>query len=153
LYSTLRKKPETRPYLGLLAAREVFIGTGWAIDLAKSRQPKKGDKYHKLASGSVAMAGLTANNYSERAMKVTAGLAIAVNGLLAYDYLKGWTHPERNIILETGVAEVPGFYEPRKAMHSLLSNVLQLEPGLPPLQLEPAISEPVTDAIFTEGYS
>ena len=130
LASSYRKHPAARPYLGLLAAREAFVATGWITDLIRSNQPKKGDDYHKLASGSVAVACLAANHGGEKAMKVASVAAIAVNGMLAYDYFKGWTNPDRNVILETGVAEVPGFYEPRRVVSELFRPMLpQLEAG------------------------
>ncbi len=73
LASTYRKIPKARPFIGLLAAREAFVASDWAIDLAKSRQPKKGDNFHKLPSLSIAAFGVAANHGSERAMRVTGG--------------------------------------------------------------------------------
>lgn len=151
LYSTLRHRPETRPWLGLLAAREVFVGSGWVVDLMTSQQPKKGDNYHKLASASVAAASVAANHYGGRVMKSTAVTATVMNGMLAYDYFQGWTQPDRNTILDTGVAEVPGFYEPRMAMQRLVSGQLQLTAGNAPAQIEASSSEPYIDSSCVES--
>jgi hypothetical protein len=119
LVSIWRKKPEARPYVAALAVREVFVGAGWAIDLATTKQVKKGDNLHKLASVSIAAFAMSATGESKTAMKITGAAAIGVNAVLAHDYYKGWTQPERNVILDTGVAEVPGFYEAREAVRSL----------------------------------
>jgi hypothetical protein len=139
LVSLYKKKPEARPYVGALAIREAFVGLGWAIDLAKTRQVKKGDDLHKLASGSIAAFSIAATSNSKSALRVTGLLAIGVNAVLAHDYYKGWTHPERNTILDTGVMEVPGFYEARN-VGKLNNSLPQLMPGnggssVPPLEL------------------
>jgi hypothetical protein len=117
-----RKRPETRPYVAALAVREIFVGSGWAMDLGRSRQVKKGDDLHKLASGSIAAFAVAATSENKTAMQLTGAAAIGINSVLAYDYYKGWTQPERNVMLDTGVAEVPGFYEARQALRSLRYN-------------------------------
>jgi hypothetical protein len=119
LVSLWRERPRSRPYVAALAVREVFVGAGWAADLAKSRQVKQGDIFQKVASGSIAVFALAATGESQLALRVAGAAAVAVNGVLAYDYYKGWTQPERNVMLDTGVAEVPGFYDARRAIRSL----------------------------------
>jgi hypothetical protein len=137
LTSIYKKHPEARPYVGMLALREAFVGSGWALDLQKSRQVKKGDKFHKLPSLSLAAFGLAAHHGSEKAMRVTGAAALGINAALAYDYFKGWTQPDRNVMLDTGVAEVPGFYNARMAVSKLGAGLLQLGAASEaPLQLE-----------------
>lgn len=131
LVATYRKHPEARQYTTALAAREVFVATGWALDLAKSRQVKKGDDFHKLPSLAVAAFGLAAHHGSEKVMKATGAAAITVNALLAYDYFKGWTDPSRTRKLDTGVVEVAGFYDARKMLYDLQNAPPQLEAGTP----------------------
>jgi hypothetical protein len=115
-----RKQPESRPYVAALAAREAFVGSGWAMDLSRSRQVKKGDTYHKLASATIAAFAVAATSESSKATKIFGAAAIGINSVLAYDYYKGWTQPERNVMLDTGVVEVPGFYEARQAVRTLI---------------------------------
>lgn len=130
LAATHQKHPKARRYAGALAAREAFVGLGWAVDLASSKQVKKGDDWHKLPSLAVAAFGLAAHHGSERTMKHTGRLAFAVNAALAYDYFKGWTKPEeRTRKLDTGVVEVAGFYDARKAIWKLGQSLPQLGPG------------------------
>ncbi|HEY5442400.1 MAG TPA: CDP-alcohol phosphatidyltransferase family protein [Candidatus Saccharimonadales bacterium] len=119
LVALWRERPRSRPYVAALAAREVFVGAGWAADLAKSKQVKQGDFFQKTASGSIAAFALAATSESSMALKIFGSAAVAVNGVLAYDYYKGWTQPERNVMLDTGVAEVQGFYDARRAIGSL----------------------------------
>lgn len=146
LATTYKMRPKARPYITALAAREAFIASGWAADLRKTKQVKKGDDFHKLPSLSIAAFCLAANHGSDRAMQVTGAAAIAINYALAFDYYKGWTDPTRNTVLDTGVQEVPGFYDARKAAARFAESLPQLGNGntLTPLQLEaphPAIAD------------
>jgi hypothetical protein len=134
--AAFQKHPKARPYLGVLAARELFVASGWAVDLATSRQVKKGDDFHKLPSLSIAAFGLAIHHGSERTMKNTGAVAIAVNMALAYDYYKGWRDPNRTRMLDTGVAEVAGFYDARKFLYDIRNAPPQLEAGSPALQLQ-----------------
>jgi hypothetical protein len=137
LISTFQKHPEARGYAVALAAREIFVGAGWAIDLATSKKVKKGDDFHKLPSLAVAAFGLAAHHGSERTMRNTGRAAVAVNAALAYDYLKGWTDPRRTRTLDTGVTEIAGFYDARKMLHDIRNAPPQLEAGTPSVpQLE-----------------
>lgn len=136
LWSTYKKHPEARPYVGALAAREIFVASGWALDLAKSRQVKKGDDFHKLPSLSIAVLGLAAHHGSERTMRNTGRAALAINAALAWDYYKGWTDPRRTRTLDTGVTEIAGFYDARKFLYDIRNAPLQLEAGSSAPQLE-----------------
>jgi hypothetical protein len=55
-------------------------------------------------------------------MRLTGAAAVGINSILAYDYYRGWTQPECNVMLDTGVMEVPGFYGAREAVRSLRYN-------------------------------
>lgn len=116
LVSVYKKNKKARPFVGALALREAFVATGWALDLAKSKQVKQGDVSYKLPHLTKAAFCLAANQGSDRAMKVTGAIALAVNAQIAWDYYKGWTDPDRQTMLDTGVVQVPGFYDARQAI-------------------------------------
>lgn len=137
LFSTYRKRPAARPYVAMLAAREVFVATGWGADLLKTRQVKKGDAFHKLSSLAIAAFGVAANRENEKVMKATGWAAVGINTALAIDYYRGWTEPEHNVLLETGVVEVPGFSGPRQVIGKLMEiRNAQLDSGAQPLALQ-----------------
>lgn len=119
LAATYKKHPQSRPYVASLAAREVVIGAGWAVDLARSRQVKKGDDFHKLPSIAIAAFCTAAHHGSDRSMRNTGRAALAVNLWLGYDYLKAWSDPSRTRMLDNGVAEVPGFHDARVFIDSI----------------------------------
>ena len=144
-----KKHPKARPFIGALAARELFVAGGWALDLAKSRQAKKGDVFHKLPPLTIAAFGVAAHHGSERTMKRTGAVAVGVNALLAYDYFKGWTDPSRTRTLDNGVQEVAGFYDARAAIYRMGSTLPQLEAGSPP-ELGPAADGEVIDSTCVE---
>lgn len=129
LLAGYQKHPKARPYIGALAAREIFVASGWALDLSKSRQVKKGDDFHKLASLAIAAFGVAAHHGSERMMKSAGALAFSVNAVLAYDYFRGWTDPKRTRMLDSGVVEVAGFFDARVALHRFATPLPQLEAG------------------------
>lgn len=151
LVSTYRDHPRSRKFTTALAAREVFVGAGWAIDLATSRRVKKGDDFHKLPSLSIAAFCLAANHYSDRAVKIAGVTAVAINYALAYDYFKGWTEPSRNRVMDNGVEEVPGFYDARVAVKRFAQGrtLLTAAADAPP-ELTPVTGEPVIDVSFEE---
>lgn len=150
LWSTHKKYPNSRPFTIALAAREAFVGAGWALDLKSSKQVKKGDDFHKLPSLSIAAFCLAANHGSERAMKLTGVAAVAINTALAYDYYKGWTEPERNRVMDNGVEEVPGFYDVRVAASNFIANTNLLGNGNGQALLAPVTSEPYIDSTCIE---
>jgi hypothetical protein len=151
LAALYKSRPNTRPIVAALTAREVFVASGWALDLATSNQVKKGDIFHRGSSFVIAMFGLAASHGSEKTMKRTGYVALGYNALLAYDYFKGWTQPERNTPLDTGVVEVPGFYGVRTAAHRLIDSQLQLGfDANPPLELEAQTAGPYIDATCFE---
>ncbi|HVV66914.1 MAG TPA: CDP-alcohol phosphatidyltransferase family protein [Candidatus Saccharimonadales bacterium] len=113
-----QKNENARPYIKLLLAREAFVAGGYLMDLAHTRQVKKGDKFHKLASISIASFAITASHTNKPAMHITGAAAVGINGVLAADYFKGWAEPESNILLGSGVQEVPGFRGIRALLHN-----------------------------------
>lgn len=133
LASVYKKNKKARPFVGALAVREAFVAAGWALDLAKSRQVKQGDISYKLPHLTKAAFALAANQGSDRAMRVTGAIALAVNAQIAWDYYKGWTDPDRQTMLDTGVVQVAGFYDARQAVNSFVASKMrpQLGPGLP----------------------
>lgn len=119
--ATYRKNPVSRPYIGVLAAREAFVASGWMLDLAKTGQVKKSDDYHKAAPNPLVAFGYAANNFGEGATHVTGALAVGVNVALAYDHARSWLDPSRNTMLDTGVEQVPGFQGARDAIRQRFS--------------------------------
>lgn len=146
LLSTFKMRPKARPYIGTLIAREAFVGGGWALDLLATKQVKKGDDFHKLPSLSIAAFCLAANHGSERSMKITGIAAIAINGMLAFDYYKGWREPARTTMLDNGVVEVPGFYDARVAATRLAQVLPQLGLSGPQPLLEQSTSGEAIDS-------
>lgn len=133
LASVYKKNKKARPYVGALAVREAFVATGWALDLAKSKQVKQGDISYKLPHLTKAAFCLAANQGSDKAMHVTGAIALAVNAQIAWDYYKGWTDPKRQTMLDTGVVQVPGFYDAKEAIGKFVFPEMrpQLGPGSP----------------------
>lgn len=129
LLATLYKRKELRIYTTALLARELFVGAGWVADLKGSKQVKKGDDYHKLASISVAAYGLAANQGNRKTAVMAAIPAIAINTQLAIDYWRGWKSPETNKPLKNNVQEVQGFYRPRQVINLLGNFRPQLDTG------------------------
>ncbi len=137
LTATYRKRPAARPYIAMLAAREVFVASGWATDLLKTRQVKKGDVFHKLPSLAIAAFGVAANRDNKKVMKAAGWTAVGINMALAIDYYKGWAQPEHNVVLDNGVEEVPGFSVPRRAIGKFMAaRNSQLETGSQSIALE-----------------
>jgi hypothetical protein len=124
--------PKRRALDSAVDAVIIGAGLGWALDLAISKQVKQGDISYKLPHLTKAAYALAAHQGSNRAMKVTGALALAVNAQIAWDYYKGWTSPERQTMLDTGVVQVPGFYDERRAARKFVAKVRpQLNAGAP----------------------
>ena len=150
LWVAHKTRPKSKPFIYALATREAFVATGWAYNLATTKQVKKGDDWHKLPSISIAAFCVAANQSSDRVMRLAGCAAVAINTALAYDYYKGWTEPSRNRVMNNGVEEVPGFYDARVAATNFLAQVNLLESPRTPNQLEVVTPQPYIDGTCIE---
>ncbi len=111
-----QEHPETRPIVGALAAREIVVGAGNAINLARNQETLKGGgAAHRLAGLSIAAFGLSLNMNSRRVTKYSGAAAVGINLLLATDYVKAWKNDDFGEVNDEGVRVIPGFSIARRS--------------------------------------
>ena len=80
-YETAKKNPESRLYLGIIAARAALVGGANALHLAKTGEVTKGQEKQRTANLATAAFGLIAMTGNKKATRiagvVASGIAIA----------------------------------------------------------------------------
>jgi len=91
-----QKHPETRPYLGLLAARALLVGGANAYHLLKTGEVTKGQQHQRLANLSVAMFAVAVEADIAELTDVAGGAMVGINAVTALPHFSelGTQHKE-----------------------------------------------------------